>query len=256
MRINVLGAHNLESKNTRLCSLLIDDVLAVDAGALTSGLSFADQKKLKAVLITHQHYDHIRDIPALAINFQEHDKTIDVYSIQQVYKTLTNHLLNNIIYPNFIERPPDKPAIRFQTLEPGKDISIEGYKVLPLNVTHAIETVGYRITSPEGKTIFYTSDTGPGLTECWERVSPDLLIIETTAPNEFEEFALRTGHLTPKLLQRELEYFRKSKGYIPMTVTVHMSPIHEKKVEAEIAAVTRNLNAEIRLGFEGMQLDI
>jgi len=180
MQIKVLGAHNLESENTRFCSLLIDGVIAIEAGALTSGLSFTDQQKLKAVLLTHQHYDHIRDIPALAINYQEHDNTTDIYSTQPVYEALANHLLNNIIYPNFMERPLKKPAVRLHIVEPDTALSITGYAVLPVKVTHAIPTVGYQIASAEGKTLFYTSDTGPGLNECWELVSPDLLIIETT----------------------------------------------------------------------------
>jgi len=48
MRIRFLGTHNAESKNTRLVSFLIDDVLAVDAGSLVSELTFAEQKQIKA----------------------------------------------------------------------------------------------------------------------------------------------------------------------------------------------------------------
>ena len=256
MQIKVLGAHNLESENTRFCSLLIDGIIALDAGALTSSLSFIEQQELKAVLLTHQHYDHIRDIPALAINYQEHDATIDIYSIQPVYEVMVNHLLNNVIYPNFMERPTVKPALKFHVLEPGKIMSIAGYEVLPVKVTHPIPTVGYQITAADGKKVFYTADTGPGLTECWEVVSPDLLIIETTAPNQYKEFALKTGHLTPDLLQKELKDFRKLKAYLPKTVVVHISPIYEKTIGEEIAAAARNLNADIRLGFEGMQIDV
>lgn len=256
MQIKVLGAHNLESENTRFCNLLIDGVIAIEAGALTSSLALTDQQKLKAVLLTHQHYDHIRDIPALAINYQEHESSIDVYSTHAVYEALTNHFINDIIYPNFTKRPQKKPAVRLQIVEPGKAISIAGYSVLPIKVTHAIPAVGYQITSADGKTIFYTSDTGPGLTECWEAVSPELLIIETTAPNSYEEFALKTGHLTAELLQKELEDFGKLKGYLPKTVVVHMSPIHEKTIEEEIAVAAQKLGAEIRLGFEGMQIDL
>ena len=47
MDIKLLGTHNTESRDTRLVSLLIDGVLAIDAGALTSSLSFEDQLKLK-----------------------------------------------------------------------------------------------------------------------------------------------------------------------------------------------------------------
>ncbi len=38
MRVRILGAHNLESKETALTCLLVDDVIALDAGALTSNL--------------------------------------------------------------------------------------------------------------------------------------------------------------------------------------------------------------------------
>jgi cAMP phosphodiesterase len=256
MQIKVLGAHNLESENTRFCSLLVDDVVAIDAGALTSNLSFAEQQKLKTVLLTHQHYDHIRDIPALAINYQEHNNTIDIYSSQSVYEALAKHLINDIIYPNFLEKPEKKPAVRLHTIEPGIPFSVDEYSILPVKVIHAIPTIGYQITSADGKTAFYTSDTGPGLSECWELVSPELLIIETTVPNSHKEFALRTGHLTPDLLQKELEDFRKLKGYLPEAVIIHMSPIHEKTIEKEIATAARNLDTEIRLGFEGMQIDL
>lgn len=256
MQTKILGAHNLESDNTRFCCLLIDGVIAVDAGALTSNLSFKDQQKLIAVLLTHQHYDHIRDLPALAINYQEHKSTINVYSTEHVYTALSDHLVNDIIYPNFMERPTVKPSVRFVTIEAGKEEKIDSYTVLPVNVTHAIPAVGYQITSANGKSVFYTADTGPGLDECWERVSPELLIIETTAPNEYEEFALKTGHLTARLLQKELENFRSIKGYLPKTVTVHMSPLYEETITGEIAETARNLNADIQPGYEGMEITI
>lgn len=256
MEIKVLGAHNLESENTRLVSLLIDGILALDAGALTSSLSLTDQRNLKAVLLTHQHYDHMRDVPALAINLYEHGNTIDLYSNRPAHDALADHLMNNIVYPNFMERPPEKPTVLSNIVEPGKATPVAGYTVLPVKVTHAVATVGYQVTSAEGKSVFYTSDTGPGLAGCWEQVSPDLLITETTVPNDYEEFALKTGHLTPGLLQKELEDFRRIRGYLPRTIVVHMSPFYEKTIETEIAEVTRELNAEVRLGFEGMRVDL
>jgi hypothetical protein len=50
MKIKILGAHNTETLRTRHTCLLIDDVLAVDAGALTSHLSEKGMKRLQAVL--------------------------------------------------------------------------------------------------------------------------------------------------------------------------------------------------------------
>ncbi len=109
MKIQFLGVHNCESQNTKLTSLLIDDILVVDAGGLTSSLSFAAQQKLKAILLTHQHYDHIRDVPAIVFNFAMANAAIDIYSILPVYKTLTTHLLNGKVYPKFLGWPPENP---------------------------------------------------------------------------------------------------------------------------------------------------
>ena len=68
MEIQILGAHQLESKGTRLTSLLIDGTLAIDAGGLTSALSLPEQEKIKTVLLTHHHFDHSRDLVTLAAN--------------------------------------------------------------------------------------------------------------------------------------------------------------------------------------------
>jgi ribonuclease BN (tRNA processing enzyme) len=252
VKIQILGAHNIESRDSRCISLLIDDILAIDAGALTSSLSQAAQQKLKAVLLTHQHYDHIRDIPALGMNFYLHENTIDIYATQTTYNVLTANLLNDIIYPNYMTRPPGKPSLRFRELEAGKEVEIAGYTVLPVPVNHAVPAVGYQITSADGKKAFYTADTGPGLNDAWRQISPDLLIIEVTALNKYHDFARQSGHLTPALLQRELESFREIKGYLPQIVLVHMNPIDEKGIKAEIAVVARALNTTIRFGHEGM----
>ncbi len=52
MDIQILGAHALEAKGARLTSLLIDDVLAIDAGGLTSALSLS-QGYLPCVIVIH-----------------------------------------------------------------------------------------------------------------------------------------------------------------------------------------------------------
>ena len=259
MNIRILGAHNIESYNSRCISFLIDDVLAIDAGSLTSGLTFPEQQKLKAVLLTHQHYDHVRDIPALGMNFYLYEKTIEVYGTRPVYEALSAHLLNNVLYPNFMEKPPEKTAIQFKIMEPGRTETIAGYAVLPVPVNHAVPTVGYQITSASGKKVFITSDTGPGLIlqlKDWKQVSPDLLIIELTALNKYTDFARQSGHLTAALLRQELEAFCEIKGYLPQVVLVHMNPLDEKGIKAEVAVVARALNTKIRLGYEGMRIDI
>jgi ribonuclease BN (tRNA processing enzyme) len=254
VKIQILGAHNIESRNTRFISLLIDDVLAIDAGALTSSLSTEEQQKLKAVLLTHQHFDHIRDIPSLGINFSLYEKTLDIYGSQATGSVLMEHLLNDIVYPDFTTKPPDKPSLRFTELEAGKETTIAGYRVLPVPTTHAVPTVGYQVTSGDGKKVFYTGDTGPSLADTWKQIAPDLLITELTMLNKYDDFVLSTGHLTSERFQKEMESFREIKGYLPQIVLVHVNPIDEKGIKAEVDKVARALGTTIRFGDEGMVL--
>jgi ribonuclease BN (tRNA processing enzyme) len=256
MNIKFLGAHNCESQNTKFISLLIDDTLAIDAGGLTSSLSFQAQQKVKVILLTHQHYDHIRDVPAIAMNFYLCGTAINIYSTQPVYNALTTYLLDGKLYPKFLEQPQKNPTIKFTIIEPYQIERIEGYNVLAVKVNHAVPTVGYQITSPDGKVVFYTGDTGPGLADCWERVASQLLITEVTATNKYEEFAKESGHLTPSLLKQELTSFREVKGYLPQVVVVHMNPDMEGEIETEIVTVAKALNSSITLAHEGRQLHL
>ncbi len=255
MEIEILGAHSVEIANAKPPALVIDRVLALDAGSLCSSLSLPAQQRLKAVLLSHYHYDHIRDIPMLAMNLS-YQGTLEVYSIPPVFDILSSYLLDGKMYPNFLKWPEQQPAIKFISIEPYKTINIDRYSVLAVPVPHTVPTVGFQITSPKGKRLFYTSDTGVGLSNCWEYVSPDLLITELSLPQRMEEWARRTAHLTPKLLQAELLQFRQAKGYIPSLILIHINPLLESEIEKEVAELAQELGASITLGREGMKIQL
>lgn len=257
MNIRFLGAHNSESKNTRAVSLLIDEKLALDAGGLTSGLSFQEQLAVKALLVTHHHYDHIKDIPMMGMTFHVNNTQLNLYSIQSVREALTYIFrYPGKFYTNFLEHPPENPTIKFTTIEPLKQVSIEGFDILAVPMKHSVPSVGYQITSSTGECFFYSGDTGAGLEECWQHISPTLLVIEVTAANGYVNSAREVSHLTPVLLEGEMAAFRKIKGYLPQIITVHMFPHSPEKerIEAELKQVAGKLNASITLAYEGMQV--
>ncbi len=252
MEIRILGAHNTESTKTRMNCVLIDKKLALDAGSLTSSLSPQAQTRLKAVCLTHAHYDHVRDIPALGMNLYLSRREVNIYATIEVYKALTRYLLNDDLYPNWFNRS----VFKYVPLEPYQLKTVDNYEITAVPVNHPVPSVGYQITS-ENKKLFYTGDTGIGLTKCWQYVSPQLLITEVTSSNRYEE-SIGNGskHLTPRLLQQELESFRDIKGYLPQVLLVHMYPPLEREIVAEIAEVAESLRCSITLAYEGMKIEL
>jgi len=257
MEVRILGAHNLESSSSRLTTLLIDGVVALDAGALTSALSFQEQAKVEAILLTHCHFDHIRDIAAIAINSSHLGHKITVHSQSATLEAVAEHVLNGQIYPRFTEIPSvEDPTVRFVSLQPLQLRDICGYRVLPVPVRHAVPAVGYQVSSGEGHTFFYTGDAGPGLSSAWEYVAPQLLIVDVTLPNRLEKHAISSGHLTPRLLEMELVEFRKTKGHLPRVMPIHISPVFEDEIAKELEHVVQNLKVDLQVCHEGMKFKV
>lgn len=254
MKISILGAHNLESDTTGCVSLLIDDVLALDAGRLTSSLSFEAQMALKYVFLSHPHFDHVRDIPALGMNLFLQQSSLDVFAIEPVFEMLGKYLANDTVYPDYFHRPSEKPTLRKHILTYEKETAMGPYHVLPRPTAHSVPASGVQITGPDGKKLFFSGDAGPGIK--WGTVSPDVLVIETTALNKYEKFAHDSGHLTPALLERELASLRESIGYLPRVVTIHMNPLDEADLRAELDLAGSNLGIHIEMGYEGMCIEL
>jgi ribonuclease BN (tRNA processing enzyme) len=252
--VKFLGTHNAESKNTRLVSLLIDDVLAVDAGSLVSELTFPEQRKIKAILLSHGHYDHIRAVPAFAFN--NSDRTTKVVATPKTLEILSSHLIDGIVYPEFTSEASflGKATIKFVPLEPLKRQDIEGYQIMAVPVPHPLEGVGFEITSGDGKTLFYTGDTGPGLSSTWSNISPQLIIAEVTWPNRLANAARDAAHLCPEMFKEELLDLRRIKGCLPKVAAIHMSPQHETEIKREVREVARLLGISIDIPHEGEEL--
>ena len=259
MNIRFLGAHNSESKDARPACILIDNFLAIDAGGLVSGLSFSEQLAIEALLITHHHYDHIKDIPMMGMNFYVKKSRINIYSIPQVQEALA-YLFEypGKFYTNFLTNPANNPTINFTTIAPLQPFDIKQYQILPVPMKHSVPSVGYQITTPQGKKLFYSGDTGHGLESVWQRISPDLLIIEVTLPDGLLKSDKEPYHLTPGLLQEELISFRKIKGYLPKVITVHMSPQSPDRelIDAGLQQIAVELKADITPGYEGLQFTL
>jgi cAMP phosphodiesterase len=256
MEIRILGAHSCETRATSCVSFLVDGTLAVEAGGLTSHLSLDEQRHINAIVLTHEHLDHIRDIPGIALNLYRCGREVSVYATARVCDAIKTHLLNGRVYPEFQKIPARQPTVKFALVEPLVAQKIDGHSILPVPVKHCSEAVGYQISNGQGGSVFYTADTGPGLLECWRQVSPRLLMIEVTLPDEFERFARKTGHLTPGLLEKELLAFRECRGYLPRVMVIHMDASLEGQLKEELDAVAGRLGIPITVSREDMTVTV
>jgi ribonuclease BN (tRNA processing enzyme) len=116
--------------------------------------------------------------------------------------------------------------------------------------------VGFEIASPDGKTLFYTGDTGPGLSSVWSKVSPQLLIIDLTWPDKLADSARDAGHLCPDMLKQELMDFRRVNGYLPKVAAIHMSPQHEPEIKREVRDVAKLLGMSVDIASEGDEITL
>ncbi len=254
MEIRILGAHNCESPDTGLISILIDQALVIDAGSITSSLPFSAQRGLKAIFLTHQHFDHVRDLATLGLNLYG-QRTIELYALESVLDVVSSCLFSDKIYLDFRNRPtPEKPTFKFCPVEPYKEVVVQGYAVLPLPVNHGMSAVGYQVTSRDKKSFFFSGDTGRNNPSFWQAVSAQLVIIEVTFPNSHQTLAMESSHLTPQFLKEELGKLKGVRGSLPPVVTVHMNPELEGEIREEVEQVSRELGAEITLGYEGMTI--
>ena len=258
MKIQILGAHLAEVKKARLTSLLVDGALVVDAGGLTSALSLPQQKKIETVLLTHHHFDHTRDLVTLAANAGYYwRRQMVVYAPRYTLDIVTSYLLDGKLYTNFLEYPSkEKPTLILEAIEPYSRRTIAGYDVLAVPVKHSVPTVGYQITSSDGKSLFYTGDTTVGISDCWQHISPQLLITEVAGPNKYGDWLKKAGHLCAEFLKEELIQFRRLKSYLPRVIVIHIGNPYEQEIKEEVAQVAQELEADISLGYEDMKVTL
>jgi len=244
MQLRVLGCHGGETPKHRTSSFLIGDTLAIDAGAITSGLSLDEQARIDSVLVSHPHMDHIRDLATLADNrCQQGGSTLDIVGVPATIEALRIHFFNDLIWPDFTKiDAKDGPTVRFVEVHPNRVAEVNGYEVTPVMVNHTVDTSAFIIRQNAGS-IVYGGDTGP-TDELWTRINAldDLqaLMMEVSFPNDESELAFQSRHLTPDTLSTELSKLQLSEE-LPILL-YHIKPTFEAKVLRELAGVRgRNL---------------
>ena len=258
MESRVLGAHNLEGHRTRHTCFLVDGVLALDAGSLTGALTAGEQAQISAVLVSHSHFDHVRDIPTLGLATLSEPGCTSVYGLPETLSAIHDNLLNWQIYPDFTKSINGAyPKFQFRPVEPMMAFPVLDYQVEPVPVLHPVPCVGYIVRSASGASVAYTGDTAGCLESfLFSTLQPSVLFVDVTFPNCLHDLAKTTGHLTPSCLSEELLSVMAQGGTPPSIVAVHISPQHQDEVARELEHLSRDIGVQIDLGFEGMRISV
>lgn len=243
MQIRILGCHGadcLADATDRLarretCGFLIDDTVLLEAGTIGARLTLVQQRRIRFVLLSHLHFDHIKGLPTLADNLAEQfEAPLIIAATEPVIQGLMGHVFNNKVYPNFFALPDRKrPVLRAQVLEPGKPLRLGHLEVTPVPVNHAVPTVGYVIK--DCKTAFLYSGDTYQTEEIWRlgRTIPELkaAFVESSFPDELGELAKKSKHLTPALFLKEFQ--KLGRPELPV-YAYHMKPAFRTQIEHQI----------------------
>ncbi len=244
MKVRVLGCYGGQLLGFHLTSFLVNDTVLLDAGSPTEVLTLEEQGKIEHIFLSHTHLDHIKDIAFLADNRSlkrwggEPDaSTITIHSLQENLDTLSTHFLNNVVWPDFTKIPTKKDAIlNMQSFKAEEVVEIGDLKVTPIRVEHPVPCTGF-LLDQDGAQMIFTADTGH-TDRIWEiaNAQPNLraLIIDCSFPNNCEELADISGHLTPRGMAKELAKLH-CLGDIPVYL-YHMKPEVLTEMAAEVEA--------------------
>lgn len=225
-------------RNQYLISYLINDTLAIDAGCIGFYGTPHDQARIKDILISHTHADHVASLPIFVENaFEGVPDPVTVHGSSIVLDGLRRDIFNGRIWPDFIGMSATQgPFLRVNEIEAGKPLMLQGLTITPISVDHLVPTLGF-IVDDGTSTVVIASDTGP-TEELWRvaRGVPHLkaVFLEAAFPNSMTFLANVSKHLTPAMFLGEARKLDRDDVEI---VVVHIKPRFRAAILEEIGAL-------------------
>jgi len=228
--------NGMASPRQHLSCFIVDDSVAIDAGSLAMAASTVQKKQIRDVVLTHAHLDHIAGLPLFIDDlFATLDVPICVRALPEIIETLERDIFNWEIYPRFSELENVNGAVmKYQPFAIGEEFFVKHLRLKAVAVNHKVSTVGFVIS--DGQTKFALSGDTAETGEFWQVLNAEenlsALLVECAFPNELEELAHVSHHLTPKTLKRELEKFNRKECSI---YVINIKPMYRDEVVRQIS---------------------
>lgn len=235
MKVRVLGCSGTIAQGCRTTSFLIDDDVLIDAGTGVGDLTLAEMARIDHVFLTHSHLDHIAALPLMADAIAAfRTRPIEVHALPGTIQALKDHVLNDVIWPDFSRIPsPEQPFIRFTPINVGQIVALPGKTLEVLPAEHTVPAAGFALNAGAGNWVF-SGDTerNPAFWARINQMTVAMLVIETAFSNRERELAQLSKHLSPYALAQELDHIPLETRY-PIYIT-HTKPAETELIMEEI----------------------
>ena len=250
MDFRVLGCHGGESPKHQCPAFMLDGRICLDAGSITNMLSLKEQQKVEAVVVSHAHLDHVRDLAMLAdTRAQQGGPPLVIASTPGTIAVLKKHFFNDKLWPDFSKIPGEKATVIYQNLKPEVPTDVCGYQVRLVPVHHTVEAAAIFVCDGTS-TVAYSGDTGP-TDRLWEVLAKEphlrALLMEVAFPNEQDKLARDSRHHTPKSLELELKKLGVKQRDIPVLL-FHIKPVFQKDTERQLSKIRARNNTILNIG--------
>jgi ribonuclease BN (tRNA processing enzyme) len=219
-----------------MTTFLIDGETSLDAGCLTETLPPAAQRRIRRVVLTHAHFDHLATLPLLIENLYGRAEPLEIAAPRPVLATIRRDILNDRVWPDFTKLPSrSKPTVRLRVIEPDRPYRAGSVTFMPFAVSHVVPSYGYIVSKP-GRSVLFSGDTEPTpLLWAAARQARNLkaIFLELSFSDTQFDVAHASLHFTPALVAQE---FPKAPLRIPVYL-YHMKPPSLARIRREVAAL-------------------
>lgn len=222
----------------RLTCFLIDDCVAVDAGSIAIALTPEQRNKVRDIIVTHPHMDHIASLPIFIDDlYPTLKEPMRIYATQEVIELLERDVFNWNVYPRFSDLKNDfGPVMQYVPIPLNKPFPVAHLSVVAVPVNHIVPTVGLVVTDGRSSVAFSsdTYETENFWTVVNETKQLDALLIEASFPDEMAKLAEVSRHFTPSSLGKELKKLSHNGMDI---LAVHLKPTHRDTIIRQLDAL-------------------
>jgi len=234
--LDIIGVDGSKQYGCNLCSMLLGDSVLLDAGS-ASMLSGQQQQNVEMVLLTHAHLDHVLELGFMIdATVTIRDEPLRVMGSRACLEIVRKHYMNDLIWPDFSRiKTSSGPTLVYEVMKDREWFQLPGgISAWAEPVCHGAGARGFIFRSDTGSMI-HTGDTGP-TSSIWKRASElddlRMILAEISFPDEKSDVAIASNHLTPELLEAELE--KLDKPDVPV-YAFHLKPWERHEIERDVA---------------------